>query len=230
MSRWKAPTLSRTLDLWMEYMDVCREETTAEAHRLAKEELAAAAAVERHQEQMQTKREVERRLNMCRKTIARMQHIQAANCFDTFIECVQSKKERRARCKKVLQRMLHLQVARAWDLLVEAIEQLRLQRFMISRTLSKWRTPLLAWGFGGWVDAVEDLKAEAEEAAQVLAKQQLTSQLDQETRRGAEKVTVALSSLRTHPGRFCRPASPALQRHRFVWKRKRLDRKYSGGE
>jgi hypothetical protein len=76
MARWRTPALSRTFALWLEYMDVCAAEMAEEAHRLAKEELAAAAAAEREQEQAQTKREVERRLDLCRKTIARMQHIQ----------------------------------------------------------------------------------------------------------------------------------------------------------
>lgn len=192
MGRWRTPALSRSFDLWMEFMDICRQETAAEAHQLAKEEMAAAAAAEREQEQMRTKREVERRLDMCRKTIARMQHIQAANCFDAFVERVQSKKELTARCKKVLQRMLHFQVAQAWDLLVQAVEQLRVQRTVISRTLSKWRAPLLALGFDGWADGVERLKVAAAEAAHEIAKQELRSQLDQETRRGADKVPVAL--------------------------------------
>ena len=63
MSRWRAPALAHTFALWREYMDMCAGEAAEEAHRLAKEELAAAAVAEREQAQAQTKREVGRRLD-----------------------------------------------------------------------------------------------------------------------------------------------------------------------
>jgi hypothetical protein len=187
LSRWRKPLLPPFFELWIEYVDDRRAENAKEAQRLAKESFKEEATAELEQEQANVKKEVNRRLDMCKKTVARMMHIQLANAFDQFLERVLDKKEREATCKKVIQRMLHMQTARSFDRFAEAVEQLKIQRAVVSRTISKWRTPLKEFGFNGWLDGVAEQKAEEAELAHELSKQELASQLHEETQRGAEK-------------------------------------------
>lgn len=188
MSRWKNPVLPCFFEFWLEFVDYRRAEVSKESQRLAEEELGAEAEKQRDSQQRVIQKEVDRRLDMCRKTIARMMHIQLANAFDSFLQRVESKIERTATCHKVINRMMHGQLAQAFDRLAEATEQLKMQRVVISRTLSKWKTPLLEWGFRAWVGSVLEQKSQDEELAHELAKQQLASQLHEETQRGAEKL------------------------------------------
>lgn len=179
--------LPQFFELWIEYVNDRRAENAEQAQRLATDSFKQEAAAELEQEQATVKKEVNRRLDMCKKTVARMMHIQLANAFDQFIERVLEKQKREATCKKVIQRMLHMQAARSFDLFADAVEQLKIQRAVVSRTISKWRTPLKEFGFNGWRDGVAEQQAEEAEMAHELTKQELASQLHEETQRGAEK-------------------------------------------
>jgi hypothetical protein len=199
IGRWRVPVLVHAWGVWVDAVDDSRAAADAESQQLARETLTAAAAEreqrlrteaadEREEHQALIRRELGRRLDMCRKTIARMMHIQLANAFDTFFERVQDKRDRTQRCKRVVQRMMQRELVQAFERLVEATRQLRVQRSMIASTLARWKTPLLAWVFCEWSDFVDVIKAECAEKAHELAKQELAARVDTETQRGEDCV------------------------------------------
>ena len=140
---------------------------------------------ESEENRLKAMKEMERRLDMGRKVIARMGHIEVANAFDHLRERVEDKKQRSAASQRVLRRMIHLQVARAFDRFAHAAEGLRVQRLVLSRTIGRWWKPLLAWAFEGLVAGVEEARAEAAERAREAGREEVAEQL----RRGSEQVS-----------------------------------------
>jgi hypothetical protein len=177
MARWRTPLLPQMFDLWLVFMEDRRAQVALEAQQLATQRLADATAGEREQQQNFVDREVQRRLDMCQKAIARMMHIQVAIAFDSFVERVIAKKERAASCTRVIQRILHLQLAQAFECFTQAVQQLQLQRAVISRTLARWKTPILLWAFGGWLEYAGMEKEQERQEAMTVAQHRMAQQL-----------------------------------------------------
>jgi len=180
MPRHQCHLLSTVLVAWGAIVDTFALTNLAVANERAKERSGGDEKVNkeivRHQEIAET--EASRRMEMCKKTVDRMFHIQLAMAFDALGESIQRMKERRANAKRLIYRMLHTQVAAAFDCFCEAIDQLVAHRESVQRTISRWKKPMVQVCFDRWLDFVDISREQKHVEALDLAKEKFADQAE----------------------------------------------------
>ena len=74
------------------------------------------------------KKEAGRRLEICKRTLQRMLHIQLATAFDSFRDRIYEVKNKRENCRKIISKLVHSHLASAFDGFCECVAQLQAHR------------------------------------------------------------------------------------------------------
>jgi len=114
VSRWQTPMLQIGFEMWCEFMAATKALQQEQSHEQAKQMLQSALDAEvyaiKHQKSL-VENECQRRMDMCRKTVQRMFHIQLATAFDSFRDRILQVRAKKVTAKRIIQRMLHTQLA-----------------------------------------------------------------------------------------------------------------------
>ena len=188
MARWRVPILPIMFDAWHELVEEEKACRHSAAQQAAMDELKGTLEQELDQSTSRAQKECERRMEMCKRVVARMGHIQLANSFDTFADRVREVKDKKVAAKRTIFRMLHTQLAAAFDCFTEAVEHIAAHRNAVSKTISRWRAPLLPCMFSRWLVYMDQCKQAAVEDGHALAKQQLSEELAKEKSAGETRM------------------------------------------
>ena len=156
VSRWRKPSLQVGFDMWLGYLEVLKSESMETAREELSKLLSEELAKEKSVGDERVEREVQKRMQMCKRAIMRMFLIATAQAFDSFQERVQDTKQKRSMCQRVVKRMLHKQLAAAFDLFVETIGQRQAHRHLVSKMLGKWRAPAMSNALWAWMAYMEE--------------------------------------------------------------------------
>ena len=117
MGRWRTPGIRKAFDRWLEFVDVMLLERDMESKELAQQELLqeleannTGRDLEMTKVEQQLRKEVQRRVDTCKRVVKRMLHHQLMLAWDSFVENVLTVKRNRETMRKVLARMTHRQV------------------------------------------------------------------------------------------------------------------------
>jgi len=171
MSRWRKPMVVEAFGAWSEVVESGKDLLHTQAQQAAMLELKQGLEDECERVHSLAGHETERRIEMCKRTVNRMFHIQLATIFDTYRDRVAQLKAKRQTCQRLLYRMLHTHLAAAFDGFCEAIEQLAAHRLVVAKTIARWQHPVLPPMFERWAEFVDDARFEAKEQAHEQAKQ-----------------------------------------------------------
>ena len=170
VSRWRKPSLQVGFDMWLEYLDVLKAESMETARQELSKQLSEERAKEKSVGDERVEREVQKRMQTCKRAIMRMFLIAKAQAFDSFQERVQDTKQKRSMCQRIVKRILHSQLAAAFDCFCEAVNQLLSHRQKAQHTISRWKKPGMQVCFERWLDfmdaAVEEARQHGMETAQ----------------------------------------------------------------
>ena len=165
------------LHLWLEYIQVRRQEIQDEAHELAKRELSGELSSLKTSSRDLLQGEIDRRFGICKQTVKRMLAAQLAQAFDSFAARVVDTKQNRDTCKRVVKRILHRQLAGTFDLFHLLTIALRKQRIRVARAVGRWRNVEVKVCFDTWLEYLSTCGLEKKWAAWETVKKQLAGEM-----------------------------------------------------
>jgi len=162
------------MEAWTEYVEIVRGERAQEAQELARRSMKDMV----YQQQEKAGLEAGRRIEMCKRMVARILKQQLALAWSTFVECVVEHRHNRETIRKVLSRMTRRTLAGAFDCYAGAVQTVLAQRKRVARTMARWKTPGLKRAMEAWTEYVEIVCGERAQEAQELARRSMKDMVD----------------------------------------------------
>jgi hypothetical protein len=198
MARRKKTGLKRAMEAWTEYVEIVRCERAQEAQELARQSMKDML----DQQQEKAGLESGRRIEMCKRIVARILKQQLALAWSTFVECVVEHRHSRETIHKVLLRMTHRTLACAFDCYAGAVQTVLARRERVARTMARRKKTGLKRAMEAWTEYVEIVRCERAQEAQELARQSMKDMVD---KRAQEAQELARQSMPDVVVRLLRP-------------------------
>jgi hypothetical protein len=139
VARWRLQTLALGFDVFLQFIEARRIEIKEEGYERARQAIetklnetmeSTRSALENesleHEEIL--KREKERRIEICRRTVKRMLQSDLTMAFQTYRHQITQFKSHRLLCRKIVHRMMHGHLAAAYNGFMNSVHRRRRQR------------------------------------------------------------------------------------------------------
>jgi len=156
--------LTKAFEAWVEYVDVTRQEQAEQAKELAQTRLMAD---QEYRSSAVLAKEVNRRIDTCKRVVQRMLDQHKAASWSSFYESVMQSKANRETVDKVLKRMSRRSLGLALGCYAAAVGIIISKREKVAKVIAQLRGKGLTKAFEAWVAFVSEIKDEQAEGANI---------------------------------------------------------------